>query len=268
VAVDVADPAGADIWIHELARGTEARLTTDPADDAAPLWTPDGDRVVFESEREGLAALFWKLVDAPGVAERLMSASEERTTIQPDAWSADGQTLLFMWAGGGIRPDIGLLSMEGERTPGALLDTEFRELASAFSPDGGWIAYSSDETGQDEVYVQRYPELGDRETISTDGGQEPLWSPAGRELFYRGPRGMMVVPVETDPTFRAGDPEVLFDQQYYFNGRRRTYDLDPDGQRFLMVKEGGGTDDAEGPAARAILIQNWTEELTRLVPTN
>ena len=266
VAVDVADPEGADIWIHDLARGTETRLTTDPADDLAPLWTPDGDRVVFRSDREGQAALFWKQVDTPGDAERLVSASGGRTIIEPDAWSADGQTLLFLTAGV-VRPDVGLLSMEGERTSEILLDTEFRELAPAISPDGGWIAYSSDETGQDEVYVQRYPELGGKLPVSTDGGQQPLWSPDGEELFYRGLRGMMVVPVETGPTFRAGDPEVLFEQQYFFNGRRRTYDLAPDG-RFLMVKASGAGDDARAPAAQIILVQNWFEELQRLVPVD
>ena len=265
VAVDVADPEGADIWIHDLARGTETRLTTDPADDRAPLWTPGGDRVVFYSDREGQAALFWKLVDAPGDAERLVSASEGRLDIQADAWSADGQTLLFWRAGGGFQPDIGLLSIEGERASEMLLDTQFREGGPAVSPDGRWIAYHGDETGQNEVYVQRFPELGGKLTVSTDGGQQPLWSPDGQELFYRGPGGMMVVPVETDPTFSAGAPEVLFDQQYYFTGTRRTYDLAPDG-RFLMVKDSAVGDDAEGPAAQIILVQNWFEELKRLVP--
>ena len=263
VAVDVDDPEGADIWIHDLTRGTETRLTTDPAEDSAPLWTPDGDRVVFTSDRDGLEALFWKLVDTPGEAERLMSGSEGRGAIEPDAWSADGQTLLFRWVT--QRPAIALLSMEGERTSELLLASQFRNAAPAISPDGGWLAYHSDETGQNEVYVQRYPALGGRQAISTDGGQQPLWSPDGQELFYRGPRGMMVVPVETEPTFRAGDPEVLFDQQYYVRRSDRTYDLAPDG-RFLMVKASAGIDDADGPATQIILVQNWFEELKRLVP--
>ena len=129
------------------------------------------------------------------------------------------------------------------------------------------MAYHGDETGQNEIYVQQYPGLGGKQPISTDGGQQPLWSPDGQELFYRGPRGMMVVPVETEPTFRAGDPEVLFDQQYYFHRTQRTYDLAPDG-RFLMVKEGAATADAEGPAAQIILVQHWFEELRRLVPVD
>ena len=105
VAVDVADPEGADIWIHDVARGTETRLTTDPVDDRAPLWTPDGDRIVFASNRESqAAALFWKLANTPGDAERLMSGREGRGTIEADAWSPDGQALLF-WDAGGQSPD-------------------------------------------------------------------------------------------------------------------------------------------------------------------
>ena len=269
VAIDLVDRESADIWIHDLARGTETRLTTDPAVDRSPLWTPDGERVVFQSDREGQAALFWKLVDAPEDAERLMSASDGRTEFEANTWSADGQTVVFWWARGGNRPDIGLLSVGGGQAPEMLFETtNFRESGPAVSPDGGWIAYHSDETGQDEVSVQRYPELGDRQTISTDGGAQPLWSPDGQELFYRGPRGMMMVPVETEPTFSAGDPEVLFEQQYYFEQRSgRTYDLAPDG-RFLMVKEGAATNDAEGSVPQIILVQNWFQELTERVPIN
>ena len=105
--------------------------------------------------------------------------------------------------------------------------------------------------------------LGDKEAISTDGGGQPLWSPDGKELFYRNGDEMMVVPVETDPTFSAGAPEVLFEQQYYLDRARRTYDLAPDG-RFLMVKE--ATDDDAADAPQLILVQNWHEELKRLVP--
>ena len=158
--------------------------------------------------------------------------------------------------------------MEGDRAMELLLDTEFAEAAAAVSPDGGWIAYHSNETGESEVYVQRFPTLGGKQTISTDGGGQPLWSPDGRELFYRGPRGMMVVPVlETAPAFRAGDAEVLFETQYCFARATRTYDIDPDGRRFLMVKEGAPTDDPDASdQPQIVLVENWFEELERLVP--
>ena len=263
VAVDVGAGGTADIWIHDLERGTEAILTTDATADRAPLWTPDGERVVFYSNRDG-GGLFSKLVDTPGEADLVMTVREGTTFIEAGAWSADGRTLVF-WDRGAAPPDIGLLSMEGDPASELLLATESVEAGPSISPDGNWIAYASDETGQPEVYVQRFPGLGDKLPISTDGGQQPLWSPDGSELFYRGPRGMMAVPVDTEPMFSAGDPEVLFEQQYYSFRSDRTYDVAPDG-RFLMIKEGTTTDDGSAPTAQIVLVQNWFEELNRLVP--
>ena len=267
VAFDVRAAEG-DIWIHDLVRGTETKLTTDPADDYGPLWTPDGDRVVFTSLREGPPALFQKSADTPGDAERLMTESSGSTVIQATSWSDDGQMLVY-WEAGSTPSNIGLFRLEGDRATELLLDTEFSEAAPAVSPAGDWIAYHSDETGQYEVYVQRFPALGGIQLVSTDGGRLPLWSPDGSELFYRTPRGgLMAVPVlETEPTFRPGVPELLFETQYYLGGSVRTYDLHPDGQRFLMVKDAPLTDDS-GSSGRTeiILVENWFDELKRLVP--
>ena len=269
VAVDVFDAEGGNIWLHDLERGTETTLTTDPALDAGPLWTPDGERVVFSSDRDGPVALFQKLADTPEDTELIAAASDGSAVIQATGWADEGQTLLY-WEAGRVPPDIGVVSMEGDRATQPLLETEFVEAAPSVSPNGDWIAYDSNETGQFEVYVQRVPGLGDRQIISTDGGRQPLWSPDGRELFYRAPTGMMVVPVlDTEPAFRAGGPEVLFETQYYLLRSGRTYDLHPDGQRFLMVKDAALSDDAGTSASpQIVLIQNWFEELERLVPTN
>ena len=269
VAVDVADPEGTDIWLHDLERGTEARLTTDPANDSAPLWTPDGDAVVFMSDREDGVALFQKLADASGDAARLASASDGYTMMQPSSWGPDGRTLLYWEAGVAGQLNVGLVSMDGDRSAEALLDTEFREGAPAVSPDGRWMAYHSNETGQDQVYVQRFPMLGGKRTISTGFGHHPLWSPDGSELFYRTASGMRVVPVlDAGDTFRAGVPEVLFETPYFLFRSRRTYDLHPDGQRFLMVKDAGLTDESGTTVPpRIVLIQNWSGELSRLAPT-
>ena len=223
--------------------------------------------MVFSSQRGEQPGLFQKLADTPGDAEPLATASDLSRIIQPTSWADDGLTLLY-WEAGPKPPAIGLVSMDGDRATELLLDAEYAEAAPAVSPDGGWIAYHSTETGQDEVYVQRFPMLGGKQTISTDGGQQPLWSPDGRELFYRAPGGMMVVPVlDTEPAFRAGSPEVLFETQYYFDRALRTYDLHPDGQRFLMVQDVAPTD-ALGTATQSqiILVENWFEELKRLVP--
>ena len=205
VAVDVFDAEGGDIWLHDLERGTETILTTDPANDAGPLWTPDGERVVFWSDREGQVALFQKLANTPEDAELIAAASDGSAIIQATGWADEGQTLLY-WEAGRVPPDIGVVSMEGDRATELLLETEFVEAAPSVSPEGGWIAYESNQTGQSEVYVQRFPGFGDRQIISTDGGRQPLWSPDGRELFYRAPTGMIRVPIlETEPMFRAGD---------------------------------------------------------------
>ena len=159
---------------------------------------------------------------------------------------------------------IGRVSLGDVDSSELLIATEFIESGPSMAPRGEWIAYFSNETGDYEVYVQRFPELGDKVTISTAGGREPVWSRDGTELFYRGPEGMMVVPVETEPTFRAGAPELLFEQPYYQYFISRTYDVQPDGQRFLMVKAEGQSDDA----GQIVVVENWFQELTERVPVN
>ena len=267
VAVDVLQPDNAEIWIHDLERGTETTLTSDPGGDRGPLWTLNGQHVVFSSDRDGGADLFQKRADTPEDAVRLTTGGAAGTFKQPTSWSADGQTLLFYEVVSG-RGDIGQVSMDGDGAPRLLLETEFNELVPAVSPGGEWLAYESDVTGEREIYVQRFPGLGGRQTISTDGGRQPLWSRDGSELFYRGPRGMMAVPVlESGAEFRAGAPEVLFDTPYYIDRGTRTYDVAAD-RRFLMVKEApAGAAEGEGVLpTEIVLVENWFAELERLVP--
>ena len=260
VAVDELGLGSGEIWIHDIARGTETLLTTDPGQDISPLWTTDGEWIVYCSIREGQPALFRKRADASGDAEHLLT-SRGNVFIQPTSWANEGRTLLFFEVLG-AEGDIGLISMEGDRASDLLLETEFFEQQPVVSPDGGWIAYESDETGRREVYVQRFPTLGGKQSISTGGGRQPSWSSDG--LFYRSPSGMMRVPVETEPTLTLGSPEVLFEDSYYRVGSARTYDLAPDG-RFLMVKEAAAAAQADG-RLEIVLMQNWFEELERLVP--
>jgi hypothetical protein len=149
-----------------------------------------------------------------------------------------------------------------------LLESRFEEAAPAVSPDGRWLAYHSAESGQREIYVQRFPELGARTTVSTGGGAQPQWSEDGRELFYRTlGGGMMAVSVETEPAFRVlGDAERLFDRPYFLFGSRRTYDVSSDGQRFLMVKVEESGADGEASGQRIDLTVHWFQELTERVP--
>ena len=135
------------------------------------------------------------------------------------------------------------------------------------SSDGRWMAYTSDRSGLVEVYVRPFPNVEEGlEQVSQGGGEVPVWAPEGGELFYRTPAGMMVATFETEPSFRVRARELLFEGTGIFTGFGRTYDIAPDGQRFFFVKQGAGTDTAT--RAQVILVQNWFEELKRLVPTN
>jgi len=253
-----------DIWIYDLARGTSSRLTFDPASDQAPLWTPDGERVVFSSSREG-GGLFWKAADGTGQVERLTTSASPQF---PEAFSPDGMRLVFRE--GSPQWDLYVLSMEGEPTSKPLLQTPFNETASAISPDGRWIAYTSDESGLFQVYVRPFPNVDDGKwQISTDGGQEPLlWGPESRELFYGHPSGdrIMVVAVEADPAFSAENPRVLLTVDYVDRATTfPSFDISPDGERFLVVKEIGRIEEVSGPT-ELIVVENWFEELRRLAP--
>ncbi|MDA2931441.1 protein kinase, partial [Acidobacteria bacterium AH-259-O06] len=269
LAFSIDDPGNTDMWIYDLRRETFTRLTFDPAMDDRPLWTPDGLRVVFRSTRDGGASnLFWKAADGTGQVERLTTSPNYQ---DPDAWSRDGKGLVFheanssgVVAGGFDSPetsgDISVLSMEGEPISEPLLQTQFSEGGAAISPDGRWMAYHSDETGRQEIYVRPFPNVEEGKwQISGDGGISPLWGPKGRELFYRNSGAMMVVRIETEPTFVPGSPEVIFTGAY-ISHPSRYYDISPDGQRFVMIKE---AEQAEESSARTqlIVVENWFEEL-------
>ena len=225
------------------------------------IWTPESREVVFTSSRGGSFNLYRRAADGTGTVKQLIESTED---LFPSSISPDGKLLVFR-VGGTSGFDLGVLSLEGEEAPEPLLDSEFGERNGEVSPDGQWLAYQSDESGEDRIYVRPFPEVdGGRFLISAGGGITPLWSPEGKELFYRTRDGMMVVPVETDSRFLAGTPEVLFTGNYAVrNGRM--YDIAPDGQRFLMIKPAQTTE--QGLGNQVILVQNWFEELKRLVPT-
>ena len=162
--------------------------------------------------------------------------------------------------------DVLILSMDSDAEPQVLISTSVRDCCPQFSPDGHWLAYVSAETGRENVYVLSYPEADDKWLVSGErGGGEPVWSPDGTELFYRIGDQMIAVDIETEPKFKAGKPRVLFTRSYAHHPLNRAsqfYDISPDGQRFLMIKD-------EGTASDQInVVLNWFEELKRLVPTN
>jgi Tol biopolymer transport system component len=182
----------------------------------------------------------------------------------PGSWSPDGQSLVFYDISPATGNDIWVLPMEGDRRPQVFLRSPAQEEAPTFSPDGRWLAFTSNESGRDEVYVQPFPGPGGKLQISTEGGNEPLWSRNGRELFYRNGDKMMAVEITTQPTFTAGSPRLLFEGRYEFSPNGVAgYDVSLDGQRFLMVQPV----EPEQPATQINVVLNWFEELKRRVPS-
>ena len=250
---------GSDIYIYDIGRNNFTQLTFHAADECCPLWTPDGEGVVFSSGRDGTTSLFLKNADGTREVERLTESSTPQIAY---AWSVDGDTLV-LWSGG----DLHTRSSDSGFTSTPLLETAFVENRPSVSPDGRWIAYESNEDGALDVYVQPFPDVdGGKWKVSTQGGTNPVWSPDGSELFYAYGNAMMVAPITSNPTFQHGNPEVVFEGRYNFAESFRVFDLSLDG-RFLVTKSAAAQTDSVAPLD-LVLVQNWFEELTRLVPVD
>jgi Tol biopolymer transport system component/predicted Ser/Thr protein kinase len=264
------------IWLYDLSRDTLSRFTFEGNYNPVPAWTPDGKRIAFESNKEGVPNLFWQLADGSGGLERLTTSQNIQA---PHSFSPDGQLLAFIEVNPSTGYDIWMLRL-GNDSAGSgqvssagsgqgrkalpFLRTAFNESAPHFSPDGRWLTYTSDESGRYEIYVQPYPGPGGKWQISTEGGTEPVWNPNGRELFYRSGDKMMAVEISTQPGFAAGKPRMLFEGRYELASVQvSNYDVSPDGQRFLMIKSSDST--ASAPTQINVVL-NWFEELKQKVP--
>ena len=220
LAVVIREGSNYDIWVsRDIERGTLDPVTRHPQEDVRPIWTGDG-RLVIASEQSGTAPRI-HLIESTGITKArpvlTAPANGEGFATWPGSVSKDGNlayTEHYFLRSGGTGTDILVLPINGENEPEVFVNSEFDELMPAFSPDGTMIAYVSNERGDSEVYIKRYPVSGQHVRISTDGGTEPLWDPSGTRLFYRNGYQMMEVTVSTEPILSSSSPALLFEEQY------------------------------------------------------
>jgi Tol biopolymer transport system component len=254
IAFELDDPRNgkADIWVRDLARGVNSRFTFSAGNSLAPVWSPDGKRIVFRSGPGW--DLFEKAADGDGQEKLLLHTDEQKVPID---FSRDGRYLAFQSRGRDTRWDIWVLPLFGDGKPFPFVKTTFAEVLPVLSPDGRYLAYQSNASGRAEVYVQSFPEPGGKWQISTAGGYEPRWRADGRELYYRGDdQKLMAVGIETNPKFAAGMPKALFQSRFETAITRNRYLPSPDGSRFLAV----GTLGRESITPTTVAL-NWFAEL-------
>jgi Tol biopolymer transport system component len=270
VVVERTVQGNTDLWL--LDRGRTMKVTFDTAADRFPIWSPDGTRIVFHSNRTGLGDLYQRLMTGAGVDERFVASDQHKV---PASWSADGRFLLYVSENPQTNGELWVVPMVGDRTPYVFLKTSFRVAYGALSPDGRWVAYQSNESGRSEIYVRPFAPPGAGKgagiegkwqvQVSQAGGIHPAWQPDGKELYYLNPAAaMMAVPITiTGSNLEPGAPEVLFPTRIVSGGTDvtqgrlgRQYDVAPDG-RFLINTF------LDSTAAPITLLMNWNPEATK-----
>ncbi len=256
-AVGIDDPGNTDIWVIDLGRGTATRLTTDPAIESAPVWSPDGRWIAFRSEREG-PGLFRRDALAAGPIEQL--STTDGPIHSPSAWSPDSRTLFFALFRSYNRQAVASVTPP-DRAIAVLLDGEHAQFEPQLSPDGRWLAYQSDESGRLEVLVRPYPDVqSGRWQVSTAGGSLPRWRHDGRELFFLDGTALAAMAVPSGPAFTVGAARRLFDVTPFGTRLGVDYDVSPDGRQFLFVLARPA---AARPPAEIIVVQRWAGEVAR-----
>jgi len=272
--MDISDGRQTDIYIYDVERDTPTRLTFGPGDSQKPVWTPDGQRIVFakHSDKSPLN-LFWQRADGTGEAQQLSD-----TTFSQSAWSfhPSGKFLALHQYTPPNGDDILILPIDGDESSGwkpgkptPFLHAAYSERAPMFSPDGHWLAYQSQESGHDEVYVTRFPGPSGKWQISNGGGNTPTWSQSRNELFFANPAfQIMVAPftVEGD-SFRAEKPRLLSETRFVprqRTGPNRSFDVHPDGNRFALAVSRDTR--AEVKQDKVVFVFNFFDELRRIAP--
>jgi serine/threonine-protein kinase len=254
VVASIAEANATDLWVYDIPRQTWTQLTFGK-NNQEPVWAPTSDRIAFSSNRDGDFNLFWIAIDGTS-AQRL---TDKRTRFDASDWSPDGRVLIYEEQGPETHWDIWELRLWGDRRPRPLLVTPAWEAGGKLSPDGRWLAYSSNESGRHEVYVRPYPAMDRKWVVSTQGGRRPIWSHTGRELFYvEDDKTIMAAPVTAGKTFQAGLPAAAYRGQDAFSG----FDVAPDGQRLLITQDVA----KEPERLQIVVIPNWFEELKANVP--
>ena len=255
-----------DLWVWDVVRLTLTRLTFTPGIDSYPVWTPDGRRLLWASDREGGRNLYAQAADGTGAVERLTTSPnlQNATAVTPD-----GTRLIFTETAPQTGDDVMQVSVTGTHTVTPLVRTPAAERNGIVSPDGRWLAYEASDSGSVEIYVRPYPDVASgRWQVSTGGGERPLWSRDGRELFYVSPTAaLMRVGVERAASWAATTPTMLLKDGSVMtpgNNLGRNYDISKDGQRFLTVRPVKASD---APPPQMVVVQHFDQELKRLVPT-
>jgi serine/threonine protein kinase len=246
-----------DLWILDLFRRTESRFTFRPATDDDPVWSPDGSKIVFDSNPDGVPNPFEKIATGAGTEQLLWKS--DRSAIPLD-WSRDGRYILLNVGDPKTKYDLWALPLGGDKKPFPVVATEATEDVGRFSPDGRWISYQSDESGKSEVYVQAFPAGQGKWQVSTNGGGSPQWSKDGKEIFYLGPdKKLMAVDIKsTGSTLEQGIPKPLFDTFVDAYTAPNRYAVSRDGKRFLINTS------TEGDGSKPItVVLNWITEVTK-----
>lgn len=252
LAFEVNVAGGSDIWTSDLAAKTMERLTTGGIDDR-PEWTPDGRRVLFTSSREAALATWWQPADGSAPATKLHAASDP---IREAVITPDGRGLVYRTDSPTNNRDIWMVPLTGTRTPVPLVVTVNDDKEPRVSPDSRWLAYVSNESGREEVYVRPLAAVGGRVLVSTNGAGEPLWAPDSRRVFYRTGNRVMEATLATAPTMSVTARRVVFAGAYASDIYHPDYDVAPDGASFVMVRP-------VESSRRVVIVVNWARELRR-----